>query len=228
VFLGRVRGYNSREIGTTVFVGGLAMLLSVPIASRLSQRVDPRILVTLGLLIFAAGLGLFSFMTPEWGFAALLWPQAVRGFAIMLCVVPSVTLALTGFATTELRYASGLFNLMRNLGGGIGIALMITGLRDQASLHALRFGEAMSAAGRTAPDMIEMLARRTAALTPDTSHALLIAQAQFAQVAERYVLTLAFNDVFRLMAWMFVAALLMVPFCGPPSQHSANFPAVRR
>jgi DHA2 family multidrug resistance protein len=76
--------------------------------------------------MFAFSLWLSSHMNAEWGFAELFWPQAVRGLAVMLCIVPSVGMALEGFAGNELRYASGLFNLMRNLGGAIGIALIDT------------------------------------------------------------------------------------------------------
>ena len=65
-------------------------------------------------------------ITPNWGFWELFVPQAMRGFAILLCIVPSVGMALNGVPPEELRYASGLFNLMRNLGGAIGIAVVTT------------------------------------------------------------------------------------------------------
>ncbi|MDT8759793.1 DHA2 family efflux MFS transporter permease subunit [Sphingomonas psychrotolerans] len=213
VFLGTVRGYNASEIGTTVFIAGVVQMLGVPVAAGLSQRLDPRIMITFGLTLFAAGLWLFSFMTPEWGFHALLWPQAVRSFAIMLCIVPSVNLALTGFAGPELRYASGLFNLMRNLGGAIGIALVNTWLQDASRLHLLRLGEALGVAGRSGSELIEGLAREASAYTPDPAEALLMAQAIAGRIVQREALTLAFNDAFRVMALMFVAALALVPFC---------------
>ena len=90
VFLGRVRGYDSLQIGTTVFVTGLAQIVSTVIAARLSQKVDPRYIITVGLILFAAGLWWTSTLGPEWGFAALLGPQLLRGFAVLLCIVPSV------------------------------------------------------------------------------------------------------------------------------------------
>lgn len=85
VFLGRVRGYSSLEIGTTVFVSGLTMAMAAPLAARLSQRVDLRILIGVGFSLFALGLWMFSYIGPEWGFWQLFAPQAVRGFAILLC-----------------------------------------------------------------------------------------------------------------------------------------------
>jgi len=215
LFLGRVRGYDSLQIGTTVFVTGIAQILSVVVAARLSQRLDPRWMITAGLSLFASSLWATSYLTPEWGFWSLALPQALRGFAIMLCIVPSVTLALSGFAAAELRYASGLFNLMRNLGGAIGIAVVTTWLQDYARIDTLRIGESLGEAGRIAPDVIATLAARIGETGADAAHSLLMAQGELARFVARNALTLSFNDVFRLMAWVFAAALLMVPFCRP-------------
>jgi DHA2 family multidrug resistance protein len=215
VFLGRVRGYNSLEIGTTVFVTGIAQILSTVIAARLSTRVDQRIVISFGLTLFASSLFLTSHMTSEWGFSALLIPQALRGFAIMLCIVPSVGLALNGFAMTELRYASGLFNLMRNLGGAIGIAVVNTWLNDNARIHAAYLGEGLGHLGASGAAFVTQLAARIGEINSDPAQALLMAQGEMARVVGRQALTLAFNDVFRLMSWIFLAALIMAPFCRP-------------
>lgn len=217
IFLGRVRGYNASEIGTTVVVAGIAQLFGVPIAAGLSQRVDQRIIITIGLSLFAAGLWLFSFMTPDWGFDALFWPQVVRSFAIMLCIVPSVGLALGHFNGPELRYASGLFNLMRNAGGAIGIAVVNTWLQDATRLHALRLSEALGASGAAAREAAAELARGIARTVPDPQQASLMANAILARIVGRQALTLAFDDVFRMMSYLFIAALVLVPFCRPPT-----------
>src|SRR6185369_6824909 len=176
VYLGRVRGYDSLQIGETVFVVGIAQIISTIIAARASQTVDRRITITIGLVMFAFSLWLSSHMTAQWGFAELFWPQAVRGLAVMLCIVPSVGMALEGFAGPELRYASGLFNLMRNLGGAIGIALVNTWLGDLTRLHALRLSEALGTSSRAATEMLAGLIRQMRALTPDPDRALLLAQ----------------------------------------------------
>jgi DHA2 family multidrug resistance protein len=212
VYLGRVRGYNSLEIGTTVLVVGCAQIISTIIAARLSEAVDRRYVITVGLVLFAFSLWLSSHMNAHWGFAELFWPQAVRGLAIMLCIVPSVGMALSGFAAAELRHASGLFNLMRNLGGAVGIAVVNTWLGDNARIQALRFGEALGAAPETARHMLTDLSRHISATTPDPAHAMLMVQGVMTRVIGTEALTVAFNDVFRLMAWLFIAALVMVPF----------------
>jgi DHA2 family multidrug resistance protein len=215
VYLGRVRGYDSLQIGTTVFVAGVAQVASTAIAARLSQTVDPRKVVVVGLSLFAASLWMASQLTPEWGFGAFLAPQLLRGFAIMLCIVPSVGLALNGFMGPELRYASGLFNLMRNLGGAIGIATVNTWLADDTRIDASRLGQALGEAGRRAPDIVAQLGGRISQVVPDPVLAARMAQGELARLVGRAALTSAFNDVFRLMAWMFIAAIAMAPFCRP-------------
>ena len=216
VFLGRVRGYDSLQIGTTVVVTGVAQILSVVVASRLSQKLDMRIMITAGLGLFAASLWLTSNITPDWGFGALLVPQALRGLATMLCIVPAVQMALFGFEGAELRYASGLFNLMRNLGGAIGIAVVNTWLQDGARLQSARFGETLGENARHGPDFVAGLASQFARVTTDSASALQLARGEFARLVGRYALTQAFDEVFRTMAWMFLIALVMVPFCKPP------------
>ncbi len=224
VFLGRVRGFDSLQIGTTVFVVGITQVLSTVIAARLSQTVDPRRVITVGLLAFAASLWLASYVTPDWGFEAWLAPQMLRGFAVMLCIVPSVGLALGGFASSELRYASALFNLMRNLGGAIGIAVVNTWLQDGARIQAARMGEAMGQASGHAPEFIQAIAGRMGQSGGDAAQSLLAAKDLMARVVGRTALTSAFDEVFRLMAWLFLAALILVPFCRPAGQASAPPP----
>jgi DHA2 family multidrug resistance protein len=225
VFLGRVRGYDSLQIGLTVVVTGATQILSVVVAARLSQQLDMRIMITAGLGLFAASLWLTSSLTPDWGFSALLVPQALRGLATMLCIVPAVQMALFGFEGAELRYASGLFNVMRNLGGAIGIAVVNTWLQDGARTQAARFGEALGENARQGPDFLTGFAGSLARLTADPAGAVQLARGEFARLVGRYALTQAFDEVFRAMAWMFLIALVMVPFCKPPPAGGASSPS---
>ena len=77
-----------------------------------------------GLACFALSMWNFTPITHDWGWRELLLPQAFRGFAQQFAVAPTVTLTLGGLAPDRLKLASGLFNLMRNLGGAIGIAAL--------------------------------------------------------------------------------------------------------
>lgn len=185
VFLGRVRGFNSLEIGTTVFVVGISQLLSTVIAAWSSNHVDRRIVIGVGLTGFAGSLWLTSHMASNWGFHEFLVPQLARGLFVMLCIVPSVGMALSAFQGPELRSASGLFNLMRNLGGAIGIATVNTWLNDATRTQVARFGEALGASGRNAQDFIAASAQPMSAVTTDPDHARLMAQAMIGRVIGR-------------------------------------------
>lgn len=218
LFLGRVRGYNALQIGGVMFTVGVTQVLSTIIAARLSQTVDPRRTITVGLILFAISLWMASYTTSDWGFSAWLGPQMLRGFAVMLCIVPSVGMALGGFDMTELRYASGLFNLMRNLGGAVGIAVVNTWLQDATRIATARIGEALGHHGVHAPDVLAALAQSHLSRLGDMNEAGLLARAELGRVVGRYGLTLAFNEVFRTMAWVFLLALIMVPFCRPAPQ----------
>ena len=209
IFLGRVRGFSSLDIGTTVFVTGIFMTFGAPIAARMTTILDQRIVMSVGFSLFAFSCWLFSGITADWGFWELLPAQAVRGFAILLCIVPSVGMALNGVPQEELRYASGLFNLMRNLGGAIGIASVTTWLQDYGRIHGERFGEDLSNANTSG---LAQAIARVSAFTPDMQHARLLIDGELSQFVTQQALALAFRDVFFLMAGLFVAAMLLIPF----------------
>jgi DHA2 family multidrug resistance protein len=88
IFLGRVRGYSSLDIGTTVFVAGAFMGFGAPLAARLTTLIDQRYVIAFGFSLFALSCWLMSGITDNWGFWQLFVPQAIRGFAMLLCIVP--------------------------------------------------------------------------------------------------------------------------------------------
>jgi DHA2 family multidrug resistance protein len=107
---------------------------------------------------------------------------------------------------------------MRNLGGAIGIAVVNTWLLDNARIETARIGETLGHSAHAASDAVARLADRLAAATPDPAQALLLARGLLGQAVGQQSLSLAFDDVFRLMAWLFAAALVMVPFARAPAR----------
>jgi DHA2 family multidrug resistance protein len=215
IYLSRVREFSSLQIGTTVFVTGIAMTITAPIAARLSTRVDGRYVIAVGFSMFAVSLWMFSRITPEWGFWDLFWPQVMRGLAMLLCIVPAVGMALNGVPPDQLPYASGLFNLMRNLGGAIGIAVVNTWLIDFTREHVSRLSAAMGEQPDKAAEAMRGLTALAGQWTPDGARALEIAQGVMGRILGREAATLAFADTYVLMAAIFAAALLIVPFAKP-------------
>lgn len=207
VFLAYVRAHNALEIGKIMLVTGVAQLVVAPLAVVLVRRVDERLLTALGFLLFAIGLGLSSVQTRVTDFDEMFWPQLVRGSAIMFCILPPTQLALGQLAKTAIADASGLFNLMRNLGGAIGIAIIDTVIYTRAPEYA-RILISRLAAGDL--DTVKMLGIPPDALGP----ALLDPekQAMLAPLVDKVAFVEAINDAWTLVALTTLAALVVIPW----------------
>ncbi|HEY8948186.1 MAG TPA: DHA2 family efflux MFS transporter permease subunit [Rhizomicrobium sp.] len=152
IFLGGVREHTPIEIGEIIMVSGAVQMVAAPFAAFLESRVDGRILAVFGYALFGIGLLINGHMTAETDFDGLFWPQVLRGVAVMFCILPTTRLAMEGWKDEDAPDASGQFNLMRNLGGAIGIALIDTILAQRTPEHAnhiiarLQAGDATMAA----------------------------------------------------------------------------------
>ena len=172
--------------------------------------VDARLLTALGFAVFAVGLGLSYWQTRHTDYDEMFWPQIVRGVAIMFCLLPPTRLALGTLALVNVPDASGLFNLMRNLGGAIGLALIDTVIYGRAPgyakaiAHRLQAGD-MDTARFVGLPLDVFAARWREPLTAGTKALLqpLIVDA---------ALTQAINVAWLMIAILTAAALLCVPF----------------
>lgn len=135
VFLGVVRFYEAFDIGLIMIVTGATQLLVAPLAAFLEPRIDARLLTLAGYGLLAAGLIGNGFMNSGTDFWGLFWQQVARGAAVMLCLLPSTALALDALPPARVPNASGVFNLMRNLGGAIGLALIDTIIERRTPEH---------------------------------------------------------------------------------------------
>ncbi|HWE06376.1 MAG TPA: DHA2 family efflux MFS transporter permease subunit [Rhizomicrobium sp.] len=210
VFLAFVRGHGALEIGGTMLVTGVAQLATAPAAVALERRMDARLLTAAGFAVFALGMEMSAFQTPKTDFAGMLWPQIVRGAAIMFCLLPPTRLALGHLPPVAVPDASGLFNLMRNLGGAIGIALIDSVIygrvpaHAQAIVHRLMAGDIETARFVGIP--LQLFRNRPAgSLDPDTQSILeaMVNHAAFVR---------AMNDAWTLAAALTLAALFALPF----------------
>ena len=132
VFLALVRDHDALEIGRIMLVTGLAQLAAAPVVVVLEKRLDARLLSAFGFALFAIGLAMSGFETRETDYDAIFVPQVIRGIAIMFCLAPPTRIALGHLALADIPNASGLFNVARNLGGAIGLALVDTVIYGRA------------------------------------------------------------------------------------------------
>jgi len=205
LFLGRVRGYDSLEIGQTMFVTGMTMFFCAPIAGRLAAKVDMRRMLAFGLLTFGISLAWLAHLTSQSSFWELLLPQCLRGGALMFIMLPVNQLALGTLPPNQLKNASGLYNLMRNLGGAIGLALINTIATARLAVHTLNLQEQVSWSRPAAVNALAEMEQSLKGTQAASAH--FAALKRMGQLVTREALTLTYNDVFLLMSLCFFIAL---------------------
>lgn len=219
LYLARIRGYNSLQIGETVFVTGLFMFIAAPIVGALSRKVDPRKLIFLGLVGFAFSSFELTPITADWGFNQMLFPQALRGVSLMLCMLPINGIALGTLPPERMKNASGLFNLTRNLGGAVGLALINTILQRRADVHTAQLSDHVGWGSSVA---VERLASMTASLRPTLGDAAdLVALRRIGGMVTQQATVMAFADIFLLLSILFGAMVLLIPLVQRPRAAAA-------
>jgi DHA2 family multidrug resistance protein len=211
LFLARVAGFEARQIGDAVFVAGLSQVAIAPLIARLSQKMDLRVMLVAGFVLFAFGLWLSSTVTSQWQGGEFFWPQIVRGFAILMCIVPATTMALGALPPAQLKNASALFNTLRNLGGAIGIAAINTWLNDRTNLHFERLAETLHAGDPRVQTWLNQASSHFATAGADPGETTARAIKLLAQTTLQEAVTMAFADVFWLIAVLFLAMLVFTP-----------------
>jgi MFS transporter, DHA2 family, multidrug resistance protein len=210
IFLGLVRKHGPFDIGLIMMVAGVAQLIAAPIAAFAETRINGRILTFAGYGIFAIGIFMNAFMTYDTDYAGFFWPQVVRGVAIMLCILPTTRLAMEQWPPDEAPDASGLFNLMRNLGGAIGLALIDTILEQRTRGHAdaliskLQAGDANTARFVGLP--VEYFhGQPMGPIDPSI-------RAYVEPLIQRAAFVVSFNEAWLLIGVLFLISMLFVPF----------------
>jgi DHA2 family multidrug resistance protein len=222
VFLAYVRHHNAFEIGTIMLVTGVAQLMTAPFAGALESRLDARYLSAIGFGLFAIGLGCSAFQSRAADFDEMFWPQVLRGVAIMFCLLPPTRLALGALTAPQVPDASGLFNLMRNLGGAIGIALIDTILYGRTGGHADALRDRLVAGDVTAAQAIGLDLELFTHRPPGVSDATV--EAYLRPMVEKAAFALSTNEAWALLACAALLGLLLVPFAGSPPQRTIADP----
>jgi DHA2 family multidrug resistance protein len=199
LFLGSVRGYNSLQIGHTMFLQGFTMFFSAPIFGRLGRMMpDTRPLGVIGFLLLAVSCWLQAHLNTQSGLAELVLPQIFRGLGFMMTFTSVMQPALQSLDPSLLHAGAGLFNTIRNVGGAFGIAFLST---LQAHAFALHRQELYSALDPNNPHVQGMMAGMQAYLAEHNAvdparQALLF----YSQTLDREALAMTFNDQFLFLA----------------------------
>jgi DHA2 family multidrug resistance protein len=212
-YLAEVRGYSALMIGETMFVSGIAMFLTAPIVGRLMLRYDLRYIIAAGLVIFALGSFQMTWITRDYDFYELLVPQILRGIGMMLAMVPTNNIALGTLPADRVKNASGLFNLTRNLGGAVGLALINQVLNERTDLHIARLQDKVTWGNATAVETLNMFTQRLQGMGDAT----VMAMKQLSQIVHRQAVVMGYGDAFfMLTVFYFSLSILVLLMKKPP------------
>lgn len=223
MFLGRIAGMTSGQIGATVWVSGLAMALTAPVSAVLANRLDPRVVASCGFLLLAASTWMTSFVTVEWRFAELFWPQLLRGMGIMFCILPISIIAFATLPQAQIKDSTGFFTLFRNVGGAVGIALINSVTAARFNDHQAWLAESATNAAR--PEILARLEQMAGfAASRGLADPENFAVRALAREVRRQALTMAYADAFHLLALMFLAAAFVPLFLARPGTFADPLP----
>jgi DHA2 family multidrug resistance protein len=153
----------------------------------------------------------YSFITNDWGADQLLLPQVLRGFPQVFAVAPAVNLGLGSLPPDRLKFASGLFNMMRNLGGAVGIALCGAILNSHTNAHLLDIASTLTPANGASQHLIAGMTHQLGALLGSSGKGHAAALRELRDLAYREASTMAYADAFRTLMLVCLGAACLVP-----------------
>jgi MFS transporter, DHA2 family, multidrug resistance protein len=209
VYLSRIQGYNAEQIGIVLAWTGLPQLLLIPLVPQLMKRLDPRLVIGTGFALFAASNFMNIYMTPDYATDQLLWPNMVRAVGQALVFAPLSAVATAGIEAENAGSASGLFNMMRNLGGAVGIAMLQTFLTKREQYHSNVLTQSVSMLEQANRARIDQLTQyfmsHGVADHAEATHRALVA---IGNIVQKQAYILAFSDTFYLLGAALIVALM--------------------
>jgi DHA2 family multidrug resistance protein len=209
LYLSRIQGYNAEQIGLVLAWTGLPQLVLIPLVPRLMKRFDARLVISVGFALFAASNFMNIYMTTDYGSDQLFWPNVIRAIGQALAFAPLSAVATAGIEAENAGSASALFNMMRNLGGAIGIAVLQTFLSKREQYHSNVVTQSVSMFEQATRTRIQSLTQyfvnHGVLDLADASHRAVVA---IGLIVQKQAFVLAFSDTFYLLGVTLIFALM--------------------
>jgi DHA2 family multidrug resistance protein len=212
LFLGQIPGYSPMQIGEVIAWSGLPQLFVMPFVARLSQKIDNRIMCMFGLLLFGISCMMNAYMDASTGYDQLMVTQIIRAIGQPFVMLTLSNFAMNGIAPKDMPSASSLFNMTRNLGGSVGIALLATALTNREHFHSERIGESVSLASSATRARLDQLTQVFVGQGMDAATAANQAIAAIDRIVRREAYVMAYNDSFWIVGAILISAIAVLWF----------------
>jgi DHA2 family multidrug resistance protein len=212
-YLGQAQGYNAEQIGAVLAWTGLPQLLLIPLIPKLMQRFDARYIAITGLLIFAYSCFMNTAMSPDYAGDQLWIPNIVRAIGQAMVLTPLTSVTTGNTAPQDAAAASGISNMLRNLGGAIGTAVLATVVTKREQFHSNIIGQSVTLGREEVRNRIaEMTDFFLAHGVPDPAAARQQAIVALGKAVKHQALVMGFSDTFAVIAAMLVFSAIAVAF----------------
>jgi MFS transporter, DHA2 family, multidrug resistance protein len=221
LYCAQIQGYNAQQIGYVVMWSGLPQLILFPAMPLLMRVFDSRLLVVTGTLFFIASCWINAGLTHDSGMNELILPQLLRAIGQPLFAIPLSQLATAGLSPRDTADASALSQMMRNLGGSIGIAMLSTMIDRREHFHFSVLAEAVTVNAARTRERLSMLAAALQTHITDPAISKTQAVAALASQIRREAYVMAYSDGFFLVGVGLVLSLGAVAILRKPKTASA-------
>jgi DHA2 family multidrug resistance protein len=210
-YLAVAQGFNAEQIGAVMAWTGLPQLLVIPLVPLLMKRIDARLLVGVGLAVFAASCFMNLWLDRDYAAPQLFWPDVIRAFGQAIVMTPISAIAMVGVAPADAGAASGLFNMMRNLGGAVGTAAIETFFTRREQFHSAMITPNVSLLEPATRDRLADLQRYFLAHGyPDPAGAMHRAIIAVGQAIRGQATIMGYADSFALIGVVLLTAVVAV------------------
>ena len=216
IFLQTLLGYPSLQAGIALAPRGVGSFFAMPVVGSLLGKVDARKLLATGLVVGGLTLLWLSGLSLSAGYWDIFWPQLIQGSALALLFVPLTTITMGPIPRELMGNATSIFNLMRNIGGSLGIAIATTLLSRKQQAHTSALASHVDLYSPAVRAWLEQMKAGFLARGADAVTAAQQAQAAAAGMVARQAAMLSFTDVFRLLGLLFVALLPLLLLMSSP------------
>jgi MFS transporter, DHA2 family, multidrug resistance protein len=216
IILQTLLGYTSLAAGVTMAPRGIGSMLFMPIVGLVIGRVSARKFLTVGMLLCAGTLFWFGFLNMHAGYWDFFWPQFLQGISMSMVFVPMTTIAMDAIRREDMGNATSIFNLMRNIGGSIGIATAATLLERSRQIHTNILGAHVTPYSLNSQLLINQMSSGMIANGTDPVTATQRSHAMLFGMVQQQATMLSFIDLMRLFGVLFVVIVPLILLAKPP------------
>ncbi len=219
-YLSQVQNYSPLQIGETLIWVGVPQIFVFPALPFLMKKVDMRLLIFLGSLVFAYSCWLNVYMSPDYAKDQFIFANIIRAFGQPFTIVPVTALATATLAPKDAGEGSAIFNMFRNLGGSFGIALLSTITQRREQFHDFRIGERVTAYDPIVQERVAAIRSYFVSQGFDPARATFQALKALQLTVRQSSYVMAYNDAFLAVAVGLVIGACAVWLCKKPDPNA--------